>query len=38
MCYMNLNNLEEAKLHLDIAKKLDPEDEIVKDLEKMLNK
>ncbi|WP_374940954.1 tetratricopeptide repeat protein [Clostridium mucosae] len=38
MCYMNLNNLEEAKLHLDIAKKLDPEDEIVKDLEKILNK
>lgn len=38
MCYMNLNNYEEAKLHLEIAKKLDPEDEIVKDLEKMLNK
>lgn len=38
MCYMNLNNLEEAKLHLDIAKKINPEDEIVKDLEKMLNK
>lgn len=38
MCYMNLNNLEEAKLHLDIAKKINSEDEIVKDLEKMLNK
>lgn len=38
MCYMNLNNYEEAKLHLEIAKKLNPEDEIVKDLEKMLNK
>lgn len=38
MCCMNLNNYEEAKLHLEIAKKLDPEDEIVKDLEKMLNK
>lgn len=38
MCYINLNNLEEAKLHLNIAKKLNPEDEIVKDLEKMLNK
>lgn len=38
MCYMNLNNYEEAKLHLDIAKKLNPEDEVVKDLEKILNK
>lgn len=38
MCYMNLNNYEEAKLHLEIAKKLNPEDEIVKDLEKILNK
>ena len=38
MCYINLNNLEEAKLHLNIAKKLSPEDEVVKDLEKMLNK
>ncbi len=38
MCYMNLNNYEEAKLHLEIAKKLNPEDEVVKDLEKILNK
>ena len=38
MCYMNLNNIEEAKLHLDIARKLNPEDEVVKDLEKVLNK
>ncbi|MBQ6820047.1 MAG: tetratricopeptide repeat protein [Clostridium sp.] len=38
MCYMNLNNYEEAKLHLEIAKKLNPQDEIVQDLEKILNK
>lgn len=38
MCYMNLNNYDEAKLHLEIAKKLNPDDEIVKDLEKLLNK
>ena len=38
MCYMNLNNYDEAKLHLEIAKKLNPDDEIVKDLEKILNK
>ena len=38
MCYLNLNDLENAKLHLDIAKKLDPEDEIVKQLEAMINK
>ena len=38
MCYINLNNVEEAKLHLEIAKKLDSEDEIVKDLEKILYK
>ncbi|MBE6054531.1 MAG: tetratricopeptide repeat protein [Clostridium sartagoforme] len=38
MCYMNLNNYEEAKLHFEIAKRLDPEDEVVKDLEKILYK
>ncbi|MDV4150653.1 tetratricopeptide repeat protein [Clostridium sp. AL.422] len=38
MCYMNLGNYDEAKLHLEIAKKLSPEDEIVMDLEKILNK
>ncbi len=38
MCYLNLNDIENAKLHLDIAKKLDPEDEIVKQLEAMINK
>ena len=38
MCYINLNNYDEAKLHLEIAKKINPEDEIVKDLEKILYK
>ena len=38
MCYLNLNDLENAKLHLDIAKNLKPDDEIVKQLETMLNK
>ncbi|WP_195999635.1 tetratricopeptide repeat protein [Clostridium sp. 1001271B_151109_B4] len=38
MCYLNLNDLENAKLHLDIAKNLNPDDEIVKQLETMMNK
>lgn len=38
MCYMNLGDLEQAKLHLEIAKKLKPDDEIVKQLEEMLKK
>ncbi|MGL5381449.1 tetratricopeptide repeat protein [Clostridium sp.] len=38
MCYINLNNIEEAKLHLDIAKKINPDDEIVKEIDAMLNK
>lgn len=38
MCYMNLGKTEDAKLHLDIAKKLNPEDEIVRELESILNK
>ncbi|MDU1314996.1 tetratricopeptide repeat protein [Clostridium septicum] len=38
MCYMNLNKFEEAKLHLDIAEKLNPEDEIVKELATILKK
>ena len=33
-----LNDLENAKLHLDIAKNLNPEDEIVKQLDTMINK
>ncbi|MGL5086839.1 MAG: tetratricopeptide repeat protein, partial [Clostridium sp.] len=38
MCYMNLNNLEEARLHLEIAKNLKPDDEIVLELEALLKK
>ncbi|NFF37087.1 tetratricopeptide repeat protein [Clostridium botulinum] len=38
MCYMNLGDNEQAKLHLEIAKKLKPEDEIVNQLEKALTK
>lgn len=36
LCYYNNKNMEQAKLHLDIAKKIMPEDEIVIQLEKML--
>lgn len=38
MCYMNLNKLEDARLHLEIAKNLKPDDEIVLELEQMLKK
>lgn len=37
MCYLNLGDKEEAKLNLDIAKKLNPDDEIVQKLDRMLN-
>ena len=37
MCYINLNDITNAKLHLEIAKKLDAEDEIVKEIDKMLS-
>nr|WP_206427336.1 tetratricopeptide repeat protein [Clostridium rectalis] len=37
MCYLNAGKLEDAKMHLTIAKKLDPEDEIVLELESILN-
>ena len=36
MCYMHSNNLEEAKRHLEIANKIDPQDEIVIQLNSML--
>lgn len=36
MCYVNINDLKQAKLHLDIAQKIDPEDEIVQQLNVML--
>lgn len=38
MCYINLNKLDDAKLHLEIAKNLKPDDEIVLELEQMLRK
>ncbi|QAT41055.1 tetratricopeptide repeat protein [Clostridium sp. JN-9] len=37
MCYLNSGDLKQAKAHLDIAEKLDPEDEVVKELKKVLN-
>lgn len=36
MCYINLDNKEQAKLHLDIAKKLAPDDPIVIEIGQML--
>lgn len=38
MCYINLGDKEQAKLNLDIAKKLAPEDEIVIEIDQMLNR
>lgn len=38
MCYLNTGNLKDAKLHLEIAKKLDKDDEIVKKIEKVIKK
>ncbi|MCT8977264.1 tetratricopeptide repeat protein [Clostridium sp. CX1] len=36
MCYLNSGDVESARKHLDIAKKLDPKDEIVVQLEGMM--
>lgn len=36
MCYLNINDIENAKLHLDIAKELNGDDEIVKQIEAIL--
>ncbi len=36
MCYINNNDLKQGKIHLDIAKKLSPDDDVVKELEKIL--
>lgn len=38
MCYHNLGNNEKAKLMLDVAKKLSPNDEIVLQLDQLLNR
>lgn len=37
MCYLNSRDIKNAKNHLDIAKKLDPNDEIVIQLENVIN-
>lgn len=37
MCYLNSGDIKNAKNHLDIAKKLDPNDEIVLQLENIIN-
>ena len=37
MCYINVKNLDEARIHLDIAKKINPVDEIVIELENLLS-
>ena len=36
MCYLNVKNFEQAKMHLDIAIKIDPQDEIVIQLANIL--
>lgn len=38
MCYIKLGKYKDAELHLNIAEKIDPEDEIVKDIRTTLNK
>ncbi len=38
MCYINKGDLEQAQNHIDIAKKIDPEDEILKEIEAYLLK
>ncbi len=38
MCYINLGDKDQAKLNLDIAKKIAPEDEIVIEIDQMLNR
>lgn len=35
MCYLNVKNIEQARIHLDIAKKIDPQDEILLELENL---
>lgn len=38
MCYLNIDDLNNSKLHLEIAKKLDEKDEIVQKLERIIKK
>nr|WP_286207975.1 tetratricopeptide repeat protein [Clostridium caldaquaticum] len=37
MCYLNSGDIQQAKNHLEIAKKLDDKDEVVIELDKILN-
>lgn len=36
MCYINLGDKKQAQLHIDIAKLINPNDEVIKDIEKIL--
>ncbi|WP_373899019.1 tetratricopeptide repeat protein [Haloimpatiens sp. FM7315] len=36
MCYLNTKDIKQAKIHLKLAKEINKEDEIVKDLEKLI--
>lgn len=36
MCYINMKDYKQAKIHIEIAKKIDKEDEIVKELDSIL--
>jgi len=38
MCYLEMGKMEDAKAHLALAEKLAPEDEIVQELKKMIEK
>jgi len=38
MCYLEMGKLDEAKAHLALAEKLDPEDEIVQELKRFIAK
>ena len=38
ICYYNMGDLDNAKLHLEIAEKIDPDDDIVKSLKEMFSK
>ncbi|WP_026885332.1 tetratricopeptide repeat protein [Clostridium beijerinckii] len=38
MCYINLGDKEQAKIHLELAKKIAPEDDIVVEIDQMLNR
>ncbi|GAA0124700.1 tetratricopeptide repeat protein [Clostridium sp. CTA-19] len=35
MCYLNLGDMEQAKVHLELAEKINPEDEVLKEIKKL---